>query len=172
MTVGQELERITDLRLFHNHMSIEPVRHFFPFGSPSFNRLVTLFRFELFKEVAASDLHGMIFTFVWAFDLESEESYVDSIIEIFEGAGAEIYYVELAASLDARLLRNRDEKRLQQKPSKRDVEESEKILLEHEQHHRFNTLPDEFQRPNYLLVNNTKRSPAEVAQLIKETFTL
>ena len=25
MTVGQELMKITDLRLFHNHMMIEPV---------------------------------------------------------------------------------------------------------------------------------------------------
>ena len=25
MTVGQELAKITELRLFHNHMSIEPV---------------------------------------------------------------------------------------------------------------------------------------------------
>ena len=25
MTVGQELMKITDLRLFHNHMAIEPV---------------------------------------------------------------------------------------------------------------------------------------------------
>ncbi len=29
MTVGQELMRITDLRLFHNHMTIEPVIEIF-----------------------------------------------------------------------------------------------------------------------------------------------
>lgn len=29
MTVGQELMKITDLRLFHNHMSIEPVIEIF-----------------------------------------------------------------------------------------------------------------------------------------------
>ena len=29
MTVGQELEKITDLRLFHNHMSIELTRKLF-----------------------------------------------------------------------------------------------------------------------------------------------
>ena len=29
MTVGQELMKITDLRLFHNHMSIEPVLEIF-----------------------------------------------------------------------------------------------------------------------------------------------
>lgn len=29
MTVGQELMKITDLRLFHNHMTIEPVIEIF-----------------------------------------------------------------------------------------------------------------------------------------------
>ena len=29
MTVGQELMKITDLRLFHNHMMIEPVLEVF-----------------------------------------------------------------------------------------------------------------------------------------------
>ena len=29
MTVGQELTKITDLKLFHNHMSIEPVLEIF-----------------------------------------------------------------------------------------------------------------------------------------------
>ena len=29
MTVGQELAKITDLRLFHNHISIEPVLEVF-----------------------------------------------------------------------------------------------------------------------------------------------
>ena len=29
MTVGQELSKITDLKLFHNHMSIEPVIELF-----------------------------------------------------------------------------------------------------------------------------------------------
>ena len=29
MTVGQELAKITDMRLFHNHMTIEPVIEIF-----------------------------------------------------------------------------------------------------------------------------------------------
>ena len=29
MTVGQELAKLTDLRLFHNHMTIEPVLELF-----------------------------------------------------------------------------------------------------------------------------------------------
>lgn len=32
MTVGKELEKITDLKLFHNHMTIELVTHYFEYG--------------------------------------------------------------------------------------------------------------------------------------------
>lgn len=44
MTVGHELEKITDLKLFHNHMTIELVDPFFKYGTKEGNRLVSLFR--------------------------------------------------------------------------------------------------------------------------------
>ena len=39
MTVGQELEKITRLKLFHNHMSLELVNQFFDFGTLPSNGL-------------------------------------------------------------------------------------------------------------------------------------
>ncbi len=40
MTVGQELMKITGLRLFHNHMTIEPVIEIFgQFNPVAINRL-------------------------------------------------------------------------------------------------------------------------------------
>ena len=68
MTVGKEIADRTGLRLFHNHMMIEPVLHFFDYEDPAFGRLVEEFRTRVFEEVAASDLPGLIFTYVWAFD--------------------------------------------------------------------------------------------------------
>ncbi|HVE90717.1 MAG TPA: AAA family ATPase, partial [Actinomycetota bacterium] len=72
MSVGREIARRTGYRLFHNHMSIEPVLQLFDYGHPSFGRLVEGFRRAVFEEVAQSDLPGLIFTFVWAFNLPSE----------------------------------------------------------------------------------------------------
>ncbi len=112
MSVGQALADVTGMKLFHNHISIEAVRPIFDFGTPQFNRLVTMFRLETMKEAAKSDLTGFIFTFVWALDLPSEHEYVDKIIEIFENEGIEVYYIELEASLKTRLNRNTHEKRL------------------------------------------------------------
>ncbi|WP_458788405.1 hypothetical protein, partial [Vallitalea sediminicola] len=69
MTVGQELMKITDLRLFHNHMTIEPVIEVFGyFQGKSISRL----REIIFEEFAASDNYGLIFTYMWAFDQKSD----------------------------------------------------------------------------------------------------
>lgn len=66
MTVGKELAELTGLKLFHNHMTIEPVLQLFEFGSPPFARLVRSFRNQVFEEVARSDLPGLIFTVMWS----------------------------------------------------------------------------------------------------------
>ncbi len=48
MTVGEELSKETGLKLFYNHMTIDLVSNFFEYGSESGQRLVKLFRQEIF----------------------------------------------------------------------------------------------------------------------------
>lgn len=55
MTVGQELAKITGLKLFHNHMTIDLVSHFFGYGTKEGKRLVNLFRQGIFEEVSKSN---------------------------------------------------------------------------------------------------------------------
>lgn len=50
MTVGQELMKITDLRLFHNHMSIEPVIDIFGYYD---SKAISRIREVVFEEFAA-----------------------------------------------------------------------------------------------------------------------
>lgn len=59
MTVGNAIAERTGLRVFHNHLTIEPVLRFFEFGTPPFHRLVESFRTAVLEEVAASDLPGL-----------------------------------------------------------------------------------------------------------------
>jgi AAA domain len=170
MSVGQALADIMDMKLYHNHMSIEAVRPIFDFGTPQFNRLVTLFRLETMREVAKSDdMTGLIFTFVWALDIPKEHEYVDRIVEIFENEGIDVFYIELEANLKTRLDRNKHEKRLLEKPSKRDVENSERVLY-HEEKYQLNSKEGEFMRSNHLKINNENLSPFEVAQKIVTHF--
>lgn len=172
MTVGQELAKITDLKLFHNHMTIELVIPFFSYGSEAGRRLVSSFRRQIFEEVANSDLYGLIFTFVWAFDLESDWQYVQSLTELFESKGGDVYWVELEADTAVRLERNRTPNRLDHKPSKRDVDRSERDLLGTMEKHRLQSSEGEIKRDNYLRINNSNLSAEEVAKHIKEKLNL
>jgi hypothetical protein len=172
MTVGQELEKITNLKLFHNHMSIELVLNFFDYGTPSFKRLSNLFREEIFKEVALSDLEGLIFTYVWYFDDKHDWDYIENLVKIFRDKGADIYYVELESDIEERLKRNKTENRLIHKPSKRGEAGSDEKLRESILEHRPNSLEGEITEKNYLRINNTNLEPVVVAQKIKERFSL
>src|SRR5207237_608154 len=122
MAVGHEISKRTGLKLFHNHHAIDLALRFFPFGTPPFHRLVRDFRRRIFEEVAVSDLRGLIFTYVWAFDHASDDAAVEEFAAIFQSCGGRVYYVELECELAERLRRNETEFRLAEKPSKRDLE--------------------------------------------------
>ena len=85
MTVGQELSKITDLRLFHNHMTIEPVIEVFGYYNGT---VVSKMRQIIFEEFAKSDNYGMIFTYMWAFDQQSDWDSVERVSNIFKEQGA------------------------------------------------------------------------------------
>ena len=82
MTVGQELMKLTGLRLFHNHMTIEPVLEIFgTFHGPA----ISAMREVVFQEFAKSDSYGMIFTYMWAFDMQSDWDYEGNLQAIRHG---------------------------------------------------------------------------------------
>ncbi len=105
MTVGQELMKITDLRLYHNHMDIEMVLEIFGHFKYVGN-VGRRIREAVFEEFTKTDLYGLIFTYMWAFDRQSDWDYIDSLVDIFRREGSDIYYVELTASQDIRLQRH------------------------------------------------------------------
>ncbi len=172
MTVGQELQEITKLKLFHNHMTIDLVSLFFDYGSDAGKRLVNLFRQEIFKEVAKSNQEGLIFTFVWAFNEKSDWDYIDNLCSIFESKGSKIYFVELEANIDERIKRNKHPHRLCFKPIKKDIAKSEQNLKDYMDKYRLNSEKGEIKKENYLRIDNTNLSPKKTARKIKERFQL
>ena len=169
MTVGQELAKITGLRLFHNHMMIEPVLEIFGQWRPDVTQRL---RQVIFEEFAKTDLYGMIFTFMWAFDMQSDWDYVDWVKGIFGLPDEDVYYVELIAPQEVRLERNATENRLKNKASKRNIEDSNARLLRDDQNWRCESYPGEITHPNYLRLENTNISPEEAARMIREHFKL
>ena len=165
MTVGQELMKITNLRLFHNHMMIEPVLEIF--GKFKGDTILKL-REVIFDDFVNDDNEGMIHTLMWAFDMKSDWEYVENLVSKFD----EVYCVELIASQEVRLERNKTENRLINKASKRDLEISEKRLLNEENNHRLVSNEGEVPFKNYLRINNENLEPKDVAKIIKETFNI
>mgnify|MGYP004577039169 FL=1 len=172
MTVGQELAKITDLKLFHNHMTIDIVADLFENMPQERRRLTELFRNEIFKSFASSNEYGMIFTCMWALEKKDDWDYIDNLENMFKSNGAEVYYVELEADYDTRLQRNKTENRLLNKPSKRNIEKSEKLFKDIENRHRLNSYPGEIKKENYIKINNTHVSPENIAKIIKDRFRL
>lgn len=169
MTVGQELMKITDFRLFHNHMTIEPVLEIFGgWNSGAINRL----REVIFEEFAKSDKYGLIFTFMWAFDCKEDWEQLEKVKKIFEPYGTEFFYVELTAPQEVRLKRNATENRLKNKPSKCDIEFSNKLLINDDKRFRCVSNDGEIPFENYIKIDNTSLPPEDAARIIKERFSL
>ena len=169
MTVGQELMKLTGLRLFHNHMMIEPVLDIF--GAFRGETILKL-REVIFQDFAKSDNKGMIHTIMWAFDMPSDWDYVRHVSDIFREQGGEVYYVELVAPQEIRLQRNETANRLAHKASKRDIEASRQRLLRDDLNHRLESLPGEIPFDNYLKIDNSDLPPDVVAAMIRDHFAL
>lgn len=171
MTVGQELAQRTGLRLFHNHIMIEPVLEVFGFFQAAAIRRL---RDVIFEEFAASDAKGMIFTFMWAFDRPSDWAYIEHVKEIFlqRNKDTEFYYAELVAPQEVRLQRNVTENRLRHKPSKRNLEASMRRLMDDDERFRLESREGEIPFEKYIKLDNTDLSPAEAAARIQDFFHL
>ncbi len=169
MTVGQELMKITDFRLFHNHMMIEPVIEIFGYFNGA---AVAKLREVIFEEFMKTEYQGMIFTYMWAFDQQSDWDYIKSVTDRFEATGGTVYYVELVADRAVRLERNKTENRLKNKASKRDLAISEARMIREETKYRIVSKDGEITFKNYVKIDNTNLEPDTVARMIKEKFRL
>ena len=173
MTVGQAVSRITPMKLFHNHMTIEPVIELFgAYNGAATERL----RQVVFEEFVKTSNYGLIFTFIWAFDVPYDTEYVRRLTKLYQEAGAQVDYVELVAPQEVRLVRNKTENRLKEKASKRNVELSEMRMLGAEEKYRGVSELGEIENllgippERYLRIDNTNLSPDEAAEMIVRYF--
>lgn len=170
MTIGREVVAAGRFRLFHNHMTIEPLLETFGYGTPPFNTLNEEFRRRVLEEAAK---HGvdLIFTCVWALDSAEDLEVMHSYIEIF---GGKVAFVELRADLGTRMERNRTEGRLLHKASKRNVEWSDGNVQEMEDKWQMTSVDghhlvgDLLRRYPHLVLDTVGEEPAVSARRIIE----
>jgi hypothetical protein len=168
MTVGHELEKITDLKLFHNHMLIEPIYNFFGYGDKKLFSLVGEFRNRLFEEFGKSNLPGIIFTYVWALDEEEDHTEILKYIKSMNVKREDVLFVELEADQTIRIERNKSEFRLREKKSKNNIAESENFIYKSEERYKLNSDNDFYYPEQHIKINNTDIEPQKVAEAIKE----
>ena len=172
MTVGRELARRTGLRLFTNHDTVDLVMRFFPFGSPPYDRRVGEFRRGIMREVAASGLPGLIFTFVRDFGDAADEATMAEYGAFFTQRGGCVVHAELQAPQAERLLRCATELRLAQKPSMRNVALSRERLMDADRCYAMDSGGRFDPRADWLRMDNTALSPAQAAERIIVRFAL
>ena len=107
---------------------------------------------------------------MWDFNSPDDWSYTEHVRSIFEKKGAEFYYVELVAPQKIRLQRNTTDNRLKNKASKRDIETSNKRLIDADTKYRLESYDGEIPFENYIKIDNSHLEPDEVAKMIKERF--
>ena len=92
MTVGQELSKITNLKLLHNHMTIELLSKLFDYSKESYTKLNLDFRTQIFEEFSQSNEYGLIFTTCFDFDVKEEWEIIEKWRNIFKEKGGECLF--------------------------------------------------------------------------------
>ena len=95
LTVARELAALNGFRLFHNHLTVDLVSSLFPFGSEPFVLLREQIWLAAFAEAARNNV-SLIFTFNP--ERTVRESFVPDTIEVVEGAGDKVVFVELTCA--------------------------------------------------------------------------
>lgn len=171
MTVAENLRDKLKYNMMMNHDSIEVSDKIFGFGTPAQKEFNAAFREKAFELAVKHDV-DFIFTYVCAFEMSQERSYLSGVADLFTANGGNFYFAELSASLEARLERNETHHRMERKASKRDIAWSKSNLLRDIERHRLNSNDGEIWFQNHIKIDNTSLRPDEVADMIIEKFGL
>ena len=169
MTIGEKLKEKIGYTLMTNHDSIEIAIKIFSSNKDAKLKLKSKIREDVFNICLENNI-SIIFTFVVDFNTNEDILYLNELKNKFEKTGGHFYLIELEADLQTRLERNKTPHRLECKPSKRNMEWSDKELIESMDIYRMNSIKDEIKFENYIKINNTNLSPNAVCDIIINKF--
>lgn len=95
LTVGRELSRLTDLPLFHNHLTVDLLRSVFDFGSDPFVRLRERIWTDVFRELAFA---GRSFIFTFHPERTVRREFINDTLQLVESSGGRVTLVALTCS--------------------------------------------------------------------------
>lgn len=159
LTVANEVAKLTDLKVFHNHLSIDAILPVFEFGSKPFFRLVEMIRVETVAEAAREGV-DIIYTFCYAKGLD--EMHVEKVSEAAIKNGGEVYFVLLTCDPDELKRRVVLEDRAKFKKANT-VEMMEMFLETYD-------LSSPIPYADTFMIDNTNLDPASAAAMIIDHF--
>lgn len=161
LTVAKELAKLTGFKLFHNHLTIEPVKALFEFGTPQFSHHVHKIRFQLFRAALENKIN-IIFTMVYF--LETDDKIMKKIIKLAEKHGGKILLVLLTCSKKELFKRLKN-------PSRKGMSKIKSIKLLKGIMEKYE-LSKPLKLSRTLVIDNTNLSPKKTAEKIVKHYKL
>ena len=92
LTTARALERLVGFPVFHNHLVVDLLTEFFPFGTEAFVRLRERFWLDVLKESAAA---GRSVSFTYAPDTTVPAGFPSRVTAAVEATGGRVRFVRL-----------------------------------------------------------------------------
>ena len=107
LTVGLELAALTGFKVFHNHLTVNPLVAIFERNSPPYSRLLREFRVRMLEEAADA---GIDLIATWAYPRDAEEA-ARAYFAAVESRGGRVHLVRLVCDRAVLLGRVGDDSR-------------------------------------------------------------
>lgn len=157
LTVAQELQKLTNYKIMHNHLAGDFVSSVIKFNSKAFKDFSIKIRLDLFELAAKQKIKGIISTFVYSPGIG--DVFIKKLIKVLSKYKSEIFFVHLTC----------DKKELEKRVRETSRKKYKKV-------NKINDLKNwlkkyDFYKPityvESLQIDNTKMTPKKVAEKIK-----
>jgi chloramphenicol 3-O-phosphotransferase len=161
LTIARNLAEKTNLKLFHNHVSIDVGKVLFSYGEDAYNELVWNVRLLVFESAAKNKLPGVIFT--WAYSHPGFQPQLDRLLESMKPYDVEVHYVYVSCSQE--MLEQRVQSSARFEAGKISTVEK---LREQQKIKNHAEIPN----TDSLVIDNTNLPPDKAADMIVREFKL
>lgn len=103
LTIARELAKLTDYKVFHNHLTVDMADEVFAFGSRPWAEVVGRTRLLVAEIAARARVPGLIYTFVYGHPMDA--LHVEKLKRTVEKNGGTIHFVQLTCDRETLLRR-------------------------------------------------------------------
>lgn len=162
-STARELGRIAGYRVFHNHLTIDPLRAVFDLNSHCYIRLRDRYRKLIVEAAAKAHMKGIVFTYAYG-GTKDEDRLLGSLARMVRGRGGKAHFVKLHCS--KKELRSRITNSFRRSHGK--IASTRALRMEINSRDVFSSVPSS----ESFEIDNTRVSARRVARMIKAHYGL